>query len=39
MDPDEKEQADAWAVAGKLILTIGPFVLLLALFALNRWIG
>ncbi len=39
MRRDEKERAEAWAIAAKLILTAGPFVLLLALAALHRWLG
>ena len=27
----------AWGVAGKVILTIGPFALLAGLMALHRW--
>lgn len=39
MGRDEKERAKAWAVAAKLILTAGPFVLLLVLAALHWWLG
>lgn len=37
MSESRKEPAERWAVAAKLILAIGPFVLLLALYALFRW--
>lgn len=37
MDESGKQAAGRWAVAAKLILTIGPFALLLALYALFRW--
>ena len=39
MDRDEKERPEAWGIAAKLILTVVPFLLLLTLFALHRWIG
>jgi len=37
VDESRKEPAGRWVVAAKLILTIGPFALLLALYALFRW--
>lgn len=39
MDRDEKDRAEARVIAAKLMLTAVPFLLLLALFALHRWIG
>lgn len=39
MGRDENERTETWAVAAKVVLTAGPFVLLLALFALHLWIG
>ena len=39
MDRDEKERTESWVVAAKLALTLLPFIVLLALFALYRCIG
>ncbi len=39
MDQDARERVEVWAVVAKLLLTLSPFVLLIAFFALYRWIG
>ena len=39
MDRHEKERTEAWVIAAKLALTLLPFILVLTLFALHRWIG
>ena len=39
MDKSGKEPASRGAAAARLILTIGPFVLLFALYAVFRWLS
>jgi len=39
MDQDARERVEVWAVGAKLLLTLSPFALLIAFFALYRWIG
>ena len=39
MDRSRREESGTWATFAKLLLTIGPFALLAALFALHRWIS
>ena len=39
MDGKGKGPAEVWATAARLVMTLGPFVLLLALFALHRWLS
>ena len=39
MDRDDSERTEAWAIVAKVVLTVLPFVLLLTLFALHRWMG
>jgi len=38
MDRDGKDRTESWVIAAKLALTLLPFIVLLALFALFRWI-
>jgi len=39
VDESGKEPASRGAVAARVILTIGPFVLLFALYAVLRWLS
>ncbi len=39
MSGDERDRNEAWVIAAKLGLVLVPFILLLAFFALYRWVG
>ena len=39
VDKSGKEPARGWATAARLILTICPFALLVALYAMHRWVS